>query len=97
MRISRNMQERAICFLHIEFKQLMGHLAKDDQKVTGQQIQKFKRMNRDDDGNLGFIDTWVYLKCWDEIPQGERDEGEEQLNGNILGFKKKSEVKSVEN
>lgn len=44
-------------------------------------------MDSDNDENLGLINAWVYLKLWDEITQGENDEGEEQLNGKILSFK----------
>ena len=45
-----------------------------------------RRTNWDDDGNLGFINMWVYLKYWGEIPQRDMDEGEEKLNGKISSF-----------
>lgn len=38
-------------------------------------------MDWDDDGKLGIQQHVVYLKLWDEIPQREKDEGEEQLYG----------------
>ena len=54
-------------------------------------------MDWDNDGNLGFINAWVYLKLWDEITQGESDEGAEQLNGKILSLKQWTELEPMKN